>query len=397
MNPIINDRSLLVGGMHIPLVDSEGKSVAQATQVAAGDVVGKGEGRAKGVELPQPKPGVSQQVTAQQQQELGQLMKTVQQGAANSAKLIANTSLLANLAFTSPDEFEIELGKMTSELEKTQKKLKLADIERARQQNMKKIDENQAKIKEAEEAAEKAKKSGLASKIFGWISAIASIVIGAIMVATGVGAAAGALMIAAGTVGVVNMAVQQAAEDGLISKEVMEKLGPVLMAVEIALAIASAVVTFGAGAVKGIAKLGVKIGFKMAGKGASEAGLKLIQNSAKLYMKAADVSAKLGSNAASTTAKAVKLGTGAADLVLDVSNGVTKTVDSANQASLQNKQADLVENRQAMTALQGALDKLKEALSQMTEAFQQVMEMIFQMITAKGAMLNNLASRPAAI
>ncbi|MHA7001015.1 type III secretion system translocon subunit SctE [Aeromonas schubertii] len=397
MNPIINDRSLLVGGMHIPLVDSEGKSVAQATQVAAGDVVGKEEGRVKGVELPQPKPGVSQQVTAQQQQELGQLMKTVQQGAANSAKLIANTSLLANLAFTSPDEFEIELGKMTSELEKTQKKLKLADIERVRQQNMKKIDENQAKIKEAEEAAEKAKKSGLASKIFGWISAIASIVIGAIMVATGVGAAAGALMIAAGTVGVVNMAVQQAAEDGLISKEVMEKLGPVLMAVEIALAIASAVVTFGAGAVKGIAKLGVKIGFKMAGKGASEAGLKLIQNSAKLYMKAADVSAKLGSNAASTTAKAVKLGTGAADLVLDVSNGVTKTVDSANQASLQNKQADLVENRQAMTALQGALDKLKEALSQMTEAFQQVMEMIFQMITAKGAMLNNLASRPAAI
>ncbi|KUE80851.1 hypothetical protein ATO46_14900 [Aeromonas schubertii] len=397
MNPIINDRSLLVGGMHIPLIDSEGKSVAQATLVAAGDVVGKGEGRAKGVELPQPKPGVSQQVTAQQQQELGQLMKTVQQGAANSAKLIANTSLLANLAFTSPDEFEIELGKMTSELEKTQKKLKLADIERARAENLKKIDENQAKMKEAEEAAEKAKKSGLASKIFGWISAIASIVIGAIMVATGVGAAAGALMIAAGTVGVVNMAVQQAAEDGLISKEVMEKLGPVLMAVEIALAIASAVVTFGAGAVKGIAKLGVKIGFKMAGKGASEAGLKLIQNSAKLYMKAADVSAKLGSNAASTTAKAVKFGTGAADLVLDVSNGVTKTVDSANQASLQNKQADLVENRQAMTALQGALDKLKEALSQMTEAFQQVMEMIFQMITAKGAMLNNLASRPAAI
>ncbi|MBZ6066709.1 type III secretion system translocon subunit SctE [Aeromonas schubertii] len=385
MNPIINDRSLLVGGMHIPLVDSEGKSVAQATQVAAGDVVGKGEGRAKGVELPQPKPGVSQQVTAQQQQELGQLMKTVQQGAANSAKLIANTSLLANLAFTSPDEFEIELGKMTSELEKTQKKLKLADIERARQQNMKKIDENQAKIKEAEEAAEKAKKSGLASKIFGWISAIASIVIGAILVATGVGAAAGALMIAGGVVGVVNMAVQQAAEDGLISKEVMEKLGPVLMAVEIALAIASAVVTFGAGAAGAIAKAGAKIGGKVA------------DITAKMAVKAAELSAKLGSTAASTTAKAVKFGTGAADLVLDVSNGVTKTVDSANQANLQNKQADLVENRQAMTALQGALDKLKEALSQMTEAFQQVMEMIFQMITAKGAMLNNLASRPAAI
>lgn len=43
------------------------------------------------------------------------------------------------------------------------------------------------------------------------------------------------------------------------------------------------------------------------------------------------------------------------------------------------------------------MDKLKEALSQMTESFQQVMEMIFQMITAKGAMLNSLASRPTAI
>lgn len=385
MNPIINDRSLLVGGMHIPLIDSEGKSVAQATLVAAGDVVGKGEGRAKGVELPQPKPGVSQQVTAQQQQELGQLMKTVQQGAANSAKLIANTSLLANLAFTSPDEFEIELGKMTSELEKTQKKLKLADIERARAENLKKIDENQAKMKEAEEAAEKAKKSGLASKIFGWISAIASIVIGTIMVATGVGAAAGALMIAAGTVGVVNMAVQQAAEDGLISKEVMEKLGPALMAVEIALAVLSAAVSFGASAVGAVAKAATKLGGK-----AAEIG-------AKVAVKAADISAKLGTTAATTSTKAVKVGTQTTDLVLDVSNGVTNTVDSANQASLQNKQADLVENRQAMTALEGVLDKLKEALSQMTEAFQQAMEMIFQMITAKGAMFNNLASRPAAI
>jgi len=385
MNPIINDRALLVGGMQIPLIESEGNTVAQTTQVAAGDVVVKGEVRAKGVQLPQPKPGVNQQVTAQQQQELGQLMKTVQQGAANSAKLIANTSLLANLAFTSPDEFEIELGKMTSELESTQKKLKLADIERARAENLKKIDENQAKMKEASEAADKAKKSGLASKIFGWLSAIASIVIGAIMVATGVGAAAGALMIAAGVVGVVNMAVQQAAADGLISKDVMKYLGPVLMAVEIVLAIASAVVTFGAAAVKGLAKVGAKIA-QAVGKGAGEAALK-----------AADVGVKVSNTALSSAAKAVKIGTQVSDLAVDVGSGISKSVDSAQQAALQNKQADLVENRQAMTALQGVLDKLKEALSQMTEAFQQVMEMIFQMITAKGAMLNNLASRPAAI
>lgn len=384
MHPISSDRPLSIGGAQLSPVEGN-VGAGQATQVAAGEINGKKERRTQGVALPQPKPGINQQISPAQQKELGQLMKTVQQGAANAAKLLGSSSLLAKLAFASPDEFEIELGKMTSELEQTQKKLKLADIERSRAENLKKIDENQTKMKEASEAADKAKKSGLASKIFGWISAIASIVIGAILMATGVGAAVGALMIAGGVVGVVNMAVQQAAADGLISKEVMDKLGPVLMAVEIALAVLSAVVTFGAGAAGAIAKAGAKIGGKVA------------DVTAKMAVKAADLSAKLGNTAASTVAKTVKFSTQTADLVLDASNGVAKTVDSAMQADSQNKQADLLENRQAMTLLQGVMDKIKEALSQMTESFQQVMEMIFQMITARGAMLNNLASRPAAI
>jgi hypothetical protein len=50
-----------------------------------------------------------------------------------------------------------------------------------------------------------------------------------------------------------------------------------------------------------------------------------------------------------------------------------------------------------MTALEQVLEKLREALSQMTEAFQNILEMIFNMVTAKGVMLNNLSSRPAAI
>ena len=47
--------------------------------------------------------------------------------------------------------------------------------------------------------------------------------------------------------------------------------------------------------------------------------------------------------------------------------------------------------------MQGVIDKLKEAIAQMIEAFQQTMEMIFQMLNAKGDMMNNLARRPAAI
>ncbi|KHN63115.1 type III secretion system translocon subunit SctE [Aeromonas hydrophila] len=384
MHSISSERPLSIGGMQPPLVE-DNKGSSQATQVAAGDSHRHVEKSRQGVALPQPMPGIRQQVSASQQQELDQLRKTAQLGAANAAKLLGSSTLLNKLAFTSPEEFEIELGKMTSELEQTQKKLKLADLERIRAENLKKIDENQTKMKEASEAADKAKKSGLASKIFGWISAIASIAIGLIMVLTGVGAAAGALMIAGGVVGVANMVVQELAANGLISKEVMDTLGPALMGIEMAFAVLSVLVTFGAGAAGAIAKAGAKIGGKVA------------DVTAKMAVKAAELSAKLGSSAATTVTKTVKFGTQTADLVLDVGNGVSKTVDSSMQADAQLKQANLLENRQVMTELQGVIDKLKEALSQMTESFQQVMEMIFQMITAKGAMLNGLASRPTAI
>ncbi|CAB5675790.1 type III secretion system translocon subunit AopB [Aeromonas dhakensis] len=395
MNPISNERSVSsLGNTGEVTGQSPVAQPRSETRLDAATAPASGQVRKPGVSLNAPLAVSNGQPASQQLTDVSRLLTQVKQ---NASLLLPHTNALVSAAFTSPEAFEIELGKLTSDLEKTQNRLKLADLDRARTQNEKKIAENQEKIKEAEESAQKAKKSGLASKIFGWISAIASMIIGAIMVATGVGAAAGALMIAAGAVGVVNMAVQQAAEDGLISKEVMEKLGPVLMAVEIILAVASAVVTFGAGAVKGLAKLGVKMGFKMAGKGASEMGLKLIQNSAKVYMKAADISAKVAGNAASTTAKMAKIGTQTADIIVDVGNGVTKTVDSANQAKLLLKQADLLENRQEMTALQGVIDKLKEAIAQMIEAFQQTMEMIFQMLNAKGDMMNNLARRPAAI
>ncbi|HHQ4554514.1 TPA: type III secretion system translocon subunit AopB [Aeromonas veronii] len=392
MNPISNERPVsplgntgdVAGLTPVTHPRSETRLDAATAQIT-------GQLRKSGVALNAPLAVSNGQPGAKQVADIERLLASVKQ---NTSLLLPRTSALVTAAFTSPESFEIELGKLTSDLEKTQTRLKLADLKRARELNEKKIGENQEKLKEAEESAQKAKKSGLASKIFGWISAIASIIIGAIMVATGVGAAAGALMIAAGTVGVVNMAVQQAAADGLISKEVMDKLGPILTAVEVFLAVASAVVTFGAGAVKGLAKLGVKMGFKMAGKGTSEVGLKLIQNSAKAYLKAADISSKL---TASTATKIAKVGTQAADMIVDVGSGVTKVVDNAYQAKSLDKQAELLENRQEMTALQGVIDKLKEAIAQMIEAFQQTMEMIFQMLNAKGDMMNNLARRPAAI
>ncbi|QWZ65554.1 type III secretion system translocon subunit AopB [Aeromonas sp. FDAARGOS 1417] len=390
MNPISNERQVsplgntgdVAGLVPVTQPRSETRLDAATVQVA-------GQARKSGVSLNAPLAVSNSQVSAQQLGEIGKLVASVKE---NTRLILPHTTGLVTAAFTSPEAFEIELGKLTSDLEKTQTKLKLDDIRQARTLNEKKIGENQAKIKEAEESAQEAKKAGIFGKIFGWISAIASLVIGAIMVATGIGAAAGALMIAAGVVGVVNMAVQQAAADGLISKEVMEKLGPALMGIEIALAVISAAVSFGATIGGAIAKLGAKIGGKVA------------DVTAKIVAKAGEVAAKFGAKATaeavkvtSQVAKVAKMATQGADILIDVSSGVAKTVQSAKESESLDAQADLALSKIEMTELQGVIDKLKEAIAQMIEAFQQTMEMIFQMINAKGDMMNNLARRPAAI
>lgn len=390
MNPISNERQVsplgntgdVAGLVPVTQPRSETRLDAATVQVA-------GQARKSGVSLNPPLAVSNSQVSAQQLGEIGKLVASVKE---NTRLILPYTTGLVTAAFTSPEAFEIELGKLTSDLEKTQTKLKLDDIRQARTLNEKKIGENQAKIKEAEESAQEAKKAGIFGKIFGWISAIASLVIGAIMVATGIGAAAGALMIAAGVVGVVNMAVQQAAADGLISKEVMEKLGPALMGIEIALAVISAAVSFGATIGGAIAKLGAKIGGKVA------------DVTAKIVAKAGEVAAKFGAKATAEAvkvtgqvAKVAKMATQGADILIDVSSGVAKTVQSAKESESLDAQADLALSKSEMTELQGVIDKLKEAIAQMLEAFQQTMEMIFQMINAKGDMMNNLARRPAAI
>lgn len=390
MNPISNERQVsplgntgdVAGLAPVTQPRSETRLDAATVQVT-------GQARKSGVSLNAPLAVSNSQVSAQQLGEIGKLVALVKE---NTRLILPHTTGLVTAAFTSPEVFEIELGKLTSDLEKTQTKLKLDDIRQARTLNEKKIGENQAKIKEAEESAQEAKKAGIFGKIFGWISAIASLVIGAIMVATGIGAAAGALMIAAGVVGVVNMAVQQAAADGLISKEVMEKLGPALMGIEIALAVISAAVSFGATIGGAIAKLGAKIGGKVA------------DVTAKIVAKAGEVAAKFGAKATAEAvkvtgqvAKVAKMATQGADILIDVSSGVAKTVQSAKESESLDAQADLALSKSEMTELQGVIDKLKEAIAQMLEAFQQTMEMIFQMINAKGDMMNNLARRPAAI
>ena len=247
---ITHDRSTPVTGSLLPYIETPAPAPLQTQQVA-GELKDKNGGvSSQGVQLPAPLAVVASQVTEGQQQEITKLLESVTRGTAGSQLISNYVSVLTNFTLASPDTFEIELGKLVSNLEEVRKDIKIADIQRLHEQNMKKIEENQEKIKETEENAKQVKKSGMASKIFGWLSAIASVVIGAIMVASGVGAVAGAMMIASGVIGMANMAVKQAAEDGLISQEAMQVLGPILTAIEVALTVVSTVMTFGGSALK---------------------------------------------------------------------------------------------------------------------------------------------------
>ncbi|NHB87056.1 type III secretion system translocon subunit SctE [Photorhabdus tasmaniensis] len=346
----------------------------------------------RGVALPAPLAVSNTRLDVQQQGKIASLVASVTQGAALAAGLttkltveLKETSRLASLAFSSPAEFEIELGKLTSDIERTQTNLKIQDIQRARQESLQKMDENQQKIKDAENAAKEAQKSGLFSKIFGWISAIASIVIGAVMVATGVGAVAGAMLIAGGVMGVVSQGLQQAAQDGLISKETMKWLGPVITAIEVTMAVVAVAVSFGGSTAGLIAKMGAKMGTKVA------------EMTAKMAVKAAELSAKVAgtaANTANTMSRSVKVGILVSEVAVNLANGAAQTANSAFQAKSTNRQADVQLSRSELTAFQAVMDKLKEELSQMVESFQHVMEMVFKMLNARGDMMNNLASRP---
>ena len=171
----------------------------------------------------------------------------------------------------------------------------------------------------------------------------------------------------------------------MISKEVMEKLGPALMGIEIAVALLAAVVSFGGSAAAGIAKLGAKMGTKVADLTAS------------LASKVADLGSKFGTAASMSMSHGAKLGVQVADVTLDVANGASQAVNNGYQAHAALRQADVLENRAELTAFQTVMDTLREELSRMVEAFTHVMEQIFQMINAKGDLLHNLSSRPAAI
>lgn len=249
-------------------------------------------GRVK-VQLDAPNAAVSDKVTDLTLKAMAQLQKIVDTIAKALHAVADQTgSIAVKIIAGSADDFEVELAAITDKLKSAQNELKIQEVKVAKAKHEQEMAENQEKIKESEAAAKEAQKSGLASKIFGWISAVVSIVVGAIMVATGVGAAAGALMIAGGVMGAVSMALQEpAVQDALKEAGVnVDVLSKVVMGLEIAVALIGAAVTFGGAVAGGIAKVA-----NMASKVAN-----------------------MGSKAATTTAKAIRYGAETVDLTVNI-------------------------------------------------------------------------------
>ncbi|EOV0163602.1 type III secretion system translocon subunit VopB [Vibrio parahaemolyticus] len=328
-------------------------------------------GRVK-VQLDAPNAAVSDKVTDLTLKAMAQLQKIVDTIAKALHAVADQTgSIAVKIIAGSADDFEVELAAITDKLKSAQNELKIQEVKVAKAKHEQEMAENQEKIKESEAAAKEAQKSGLAAKIFGWISAVVSIVVGAIMVATGVGAAAGALMIAGGVMGAVSMALQEpAVQDALKEAGVnVDVLSKVVMGVEIAVALIGAAVTFGGAVAGGIAKVA-----NMASKVAN-----------------------MGSKAATTTAKAIRYGAETVDLTVNIGKGATDSVHAANNANVTEIQADITDLRAKMTLSQAVIDKLKEEIGKLMEDFQELMSIIMQMIQAKSETMQTVLSRPATV
>ncbi|MCV3262793.1 type III secretion system translocon subunit SctE [Vibrio harveyi] len=166
------------------------------------------------------------------------------------------------------------------------------------------------------------------------------------------------LMIAGGVMGAVSMVLQEpAVQDAMKEAGInVDALNKVVMALEIAVAVIGAIVTFGGAAAGGIAKLAAKSAGKIAQK-VTDIATKAAANMAKI--------ADMGSKAATTTAKAIRFGAETVDLAVNVGKGTTDAVHASKNAKVTNIQSDITDLRAKMTLSQAVIDKLKEEIAKL--------------------------------
>ena len=98
--------------------------------------------------LTPPSAASQQRLEVANRAEIASLVQAVGEDAGLARQVVlAGASTLLSAGLMSPQAFEIELAKITGEVENQQKKLKLTEIEQARKQNLQKMEDNQQKIR----------------------------------------------------------------------------------------------------------------------------------------------------------------------------------------------------------------------------------------------------------
>ncbi|QXH58443.1 type III secretion system translocon subunit SctE [Pseudomonas maumuensis] len=279
-------------------------------------------------------------------------------------------------------ELDLRLTELLSRLGARQTDLNLQQVRQVTEQNRQQMALNAQKMEQVNQRHQDAGTASVFAKVFGWAAAIASIVVGTVMVATGLGAVTGALMIAGGVMGVVSMALNQAASDGHIAKEVMQYLGPVLMAVEVALAVASVVLTFGGSLAAVVAKVAGKV-------------------SGKVAQTVLSVGQKIQGVAANGVTSAASAGTQAKlQMTLTGANLTTTTLSSTGNAASSVMQALALRSEAELAAMRLELEQGHRYLEQLTKALEQVLakkqqrfEQLLDMLSARSHACADIAGR----
>jgi hypothetical protein len=217
----------------------------------------------------------------------------------------------------------------------------------------KKIDQ----IKKSMDKMSKAHKSGKWGKVFGWIGAVAGVIAGAALIATGVGAVAGGLLMASAVIGLA----MQIAQSVPASAKWMAKnpaFGYAMMGIQIACAIGS----MGAG-----------------WAGASEAVAAKLPQLAAFCAKGSSLALEAGSTAM-TAAQAIKFVSVAFTAVGMIGKGSADIATAAYTKEASDADADSKQTAKDIAKLQAFLDdemkRLKKLMDEAQDNVQNCMDIL---------------------
>lgn len=242
-----------------------------------------------------------------------------------------------------------------------------------------KTTENKERIKQLEESISKmadAKKSGVFGKIFGWVAAIAAVIVSAALIATGVGAVAGGLMLAGAVLGLGMQIFNEAGGMEAMAKACGENGAQAFMWTMMAVQILLAVGSMGAGLASSSATVASKMPTLAAALSKTMGGFAQAGSSVNAFANMTKVVAGVISGAA-------MVGQGASGIATGVYN------KEASDASAKAKEVEA-----AMLKLQAIMEeemkRLKKILDEMQEGASIAMQALSSANETKSAITQKL-------